>query len=357
MSVIAAVSFLTGCFPTGTRQANNDTTLAELQARADKLENLTLDLDLPDNTPDEMPELKLTARSWDESMLKKLFLDGKTITAFYEYPGWYNEEFGESYYYYETADNHVFLYETGRFFDKNKDEDKYSKYGIYSIESLNNILRIGDILTAKELEGFSPSDAEKMAEDIIEKIGIKNYGKPEITAINSEDANKLYSIQYKPDSSNDIEVLPKEKEFYLLRYPLMYEGYILNEWETPISIPNKTVPASYINVIAVKDEIVSVEIRGVYNDEYETGENIPIKFKASDILETIVSRYEKTVNSKQITISDIKLVYAANMINGKEYNFIPVWQVDFSTHDAAYGCGFMHREYYNARTGNALTGG
>lgn len=348
---------LCGCFPTGEHSVTSNADLTALQARADKLDNLTLDLKLPENIPNELPELKLTARSWDENKVKNLFLDGKTVTEHYEYPGWYNTEFGESYYLFETADNHSILYETGRLSDDINDYEKYYKYGITSIASLTRILKADEFFPRKELAGFSASAAKSMVEKVLGELGIKNFGEPEILAISAEDANNYHLIRQKSDSEYEFNELPKEIEFYVLKYPIVYEGYPLAQWNTPISQPNKTVPASYINAIVVKDEIVSLEITGEYSEEYETGEKVPIKFKPADILDIVLSRYENTVILSPVTIYDCKLIYAADKIDGKSYTFIPVWEVDLTSPDEDYGCGVMRREYYNAQTGNSLFGG
>lgn len=357
LKIISSISFaimLTGCFPTGEHSVTSNADLTALQARADKIDNLSLDLKLPENIPNELPELKLTARGWDEAKLKSLFLDGKTITEQYEYPGWYNTEFGESYYLYETADNHSILYETGRLSDNINDYEKYYKYGITSIASLTRVLKAEEIFPRKELAGFSASAAKSMVEEVLGELGIKNFGEPEIIAISAEDANNYHLIRQKSDSEYEFNELPKDKEFYILKYPIVYEGVQLARWNTPISPPNKTVPASYINVIVVKDEIVSLDITGEYAEEYETGEKVPIKFKPADILDIIVSRYENIMKLTPETICGCKLIYAAEKIDGKSYTFIPVWEVDFTYSDETFGCGVMRREYYNAQTGNAL---
>ena len=275
-------------------------------------DNIILQMNLPQTAPSELPAVKLTLKKWNCEQTKKLFFDGKEITL--------EKDFNSDYYpnqklYNCATDDEIVILEPGRFSYWNKAAlDGEFKYGsVYGYRCDDCTLIDDNYASDKELSAFSRADAKKLADEMIDKIGITNLGEPKIIAVTADAANKIlerYS-EWIPgggkekDTAEPFAYTPwtENEEAYILRYPQVFENTELTMNGVPyirLDGGNGVTHDSGVVVYVAKDKVLRIDANQIYDESYEKGENVSVNCGAQQALDVFkdylsYQNWEKTV--------------------------------------------------------------
>lgn len=311
LSFLSAIA-LSGCYPSERRAAKVSAELAEIMSEAEKIDNFSVSLTLPESYPSELPKIKTAGFFFNEETVFDTLLAEEPFEVLRrEIPD--DEPYAG-----ETSTNcrldegdEAYLFFKPELVDYHS--VRHVKLAYWRLISDANHFKYQDeIKYVSELEGFSSEDAILRVRETAEKLGIKHLGEPEVFGIMAENANKYFSNNDARDEYNGKMPegirLTSEDEAYYLVFPLVYDN-----------IPRATINVrisgyyyhtdSYIKAIVTKDEIVTLECLTITSPEYTTVESIPIKFSAEDILRTIVSDHANIVHSEAVEYYNCKLVY------------------------------------------------
>lgn len=303
-SIKAAVSFLlicslTGCFPTGElNESGNSKINSEITGNSNgnendpnilssiptEIENLKIDVSLPDNYPAELPIIKATLREFDAEAVKTLFIDGKAI---------YEDNSRNGKIILETTDGASLFIGKGditfisdsHLLDGENDKRAKSKMQQTAAEHVVthyfNFPHAGD-----ELEDFPRSEARERADELVKKLDIKYLGEPQIYAVTAEDSHNF-----------DAEIiLTKEEECYLIKYLTTYDDISIPEDNNEV-FADRSNHVSVVNVILTKDKLVKFLCHNIYGSIEETG-TIQIKCSAETALSKLYDYYDMQVDIK-----------------------------------------------------------
>lgn len=357
ISVMLSAVMLTGCFPTGEVVIpDGGLGMDELLAMAEGVENLSLDLTLPADYPDEVPQVTVKVREWDNDRLREIFIDGKNIIEQYEYESDLFPE--ETYYVYYTDDGYVCGFEPGHVFLRHNEKNN-AGYDLFT--SMFYYYHCEDMLTADSLDGFPLSDATGRVNELLDNIGISNYSEPYVYAVSAEKANMWLEKEAHKQKElwgedTEVKTWGEENEAYILRYPLQY-GYIPVETDTVTVKVNYAYLDTYIEAIVTRDDIISLDCRGIYSEEYETGPVVSINWSPTDALSRLITDLSKAVITDPLTFYDCRFVYAPTGIQDDGSVILsPVWHFEYAkeTEISAEDGGIKRVEYINAQTGNKI---
>ncbi len=314
-------------------------------------ENLILDLELPENTPSELPQIKLTLRKWDKDFMEKTLLDGKAIAERQDnecqhYPG-------EKLYNYNTEDQISVFFEPGRFgYDDEKAlgcefaYDKLYYRGTYDF-----------MASGEELSAFSRENAVTRVNEFLDRLGIENYGKPKIAPIKADYANKVLDVfKGRVDKNGvvfDYTPWTADEEIYILRYPLIYGTAELTEDDLAGSQSPGTIGGSYIDAMVSKDKVLKVYGNGIYSEEYEITNKIRVNCNSDQALEKLKKYYSGLTLDDPINYYKCKLVYVPGDETGDHMtvNYTPAWVFyGYSAQDGIIN-KYQENQYFYADTG------
>ncbi|MDE7194161.1 MAG: hypothetical protein K2O14_09360, partial [Oscillospiraceae bacterium] len=224
-NVVTLSFLLSGCYPTGESPVDESGIISENSTISqnnepqynNKVENLTVSVDLPENMINEVGAIDLSVRKWDNEAIKKELIGEKTITNDAQTP---SDDFpDEIIQVYDTEDNWRLILESGRITFDNKELIGKYNYGYFStaVEQLH-FDNMPD-----ELTGFSKSDAQKITMDLLDKLNLIYVSEPDIYAITCEMANEFLSQGFAADSDAGYAQWTKDDEIYILIYSLLYE--------------------------------------------------------------------------------------------------------------------------------------
>ncbi len=275
-------------------------------------DNIILQMNLPQTAPSELPAVKLTLKQWDREETKKLFFGGKKITL--------EKDFDSDYYpnqklYNCATDDEIVILEPGRFSYWNKaalgGEFKYGS--VYGYRCDDCTLIDDNYESDKELSVYSKADAKKLADEMIDKIGIKNLGEPKIIAVTADAANKIlerYSEWIPGGGKEKDTAVPftytpwtENEEAYILRYPQVFENTELTMNGVPyirLDGGNGVTHDSGVVVYVAKDKVLRLDANQIYDGSYEKGENVSVNCGAQQALDVFkdylsYQNWEKTV--------------------------------------------------------------
>lgn len=298
----AAVLFLlicslTGCFPTGepnepsSSVINSNVTVSSDKNDSDlssstpkEIENLKIDVPLPDSYPTELPTIKATRRDFDAEAVKLLFIDGKTIAE---------DHSGNGRVTLDTTDGATLSISKGdvtfipdsHLFDG--EDEKRAKSLMQQTAAEHVISRAFEFPHAgNELEGFSRSEALERADELVKKLNIKYLGEPQIYAVTAEDSHNF----------DEEIVLNKEDECYLVKYLTIYDDISINETGSEI-FPDVFNQSSYVDVILTKDKLVKFQCHNIFDAVEETG-TTQVKCSAENALSKLFDYYDMQVELK-----------------------------------------------------------
>lgn len=293
---------LTGCFPTGEKPVTGNAEYADIKKRADKIDNFTLELQLPENAPESVPTVKLTWKELNVDDIYRAFGDGGSVISSEEYPSDYNLD---AVYHIDKLDSVVTLiYERGRLImdryldaeDSSVASQKSSEY--HFLAGMIEDILYDDPRINAELQGFSREEAVKMANEVFDKLGIKIYSKPQIFTLSAEFAKELIS-EYAWDT---------DPEGYYLIYPAVIENIPTLSKRAKFKM-DLSVAVSPIRMVISKDRVEYFSCNHLYDNEYEKTGETPIKFNAAEALDVLVSYYEPQKLATEVGFTSCELVY------------------------------------------------
>ena len=338
-AVLLSVTLLSGCYPTGEQDPRPDIVNEEITASNTEntssgqsigdnsgenspRQNISYNLSLPQNTPGTVPQIRLQVRKWNENEIESIFLDGKTVVDQYTYePDFFPDDLC---YVYRTSDDWQVIRAPGQFTADNWGaKDGNYKYAAV-FPSFAKLCYASD----EELSAFSRNDAVKRVNEILDRLDIP-YGEPYIIPVKAAAANEF--LKADEERYDDFSYTPwgEENEIYILIYPLKYEGIELTMDE--MKIPGVTDYGSGASIEAVvsKNDLISVRGRTIYQAEYETEEQVPVKYDAEFSLNKIKEFYAPQIISEETRFFDCKMVYVPIKKESEEYlSFAPAWEFD-----------------------------
>ena len=338
-AVLLSVTLLSGCYPTGDQDPRSDIVNEEITASNTEnsssgqsigdtsdenspRHNISYDLTLPQNTPSTVSQIRLQVRKWKENEIESLFLDGKTVVDQYTYePDFFPDDLC---YVYRTSDDWQVIRAPGQFTADNLavKDGNFHYAAVYP--SFTKVCLAND----EELSAFSRDDAVKRVNAILEKLDIP-YGEPYIIPVKADIANEF--LRADEERYDDFSYTPwrEENEIYILIYPLIYEGIELTMAEMKILGANDYGSGASIEAVVSKKEIISIRGRTIYRAEYETEEQIPVKYDAEYSLNKIKEFYAPQIISEETRFNNCKLVYVPIKRESEEYlSFAPAWEFD-----------------------------
>ena len=342
-SILTLISLLTGCYPTGqapigNSDINNSGQSADSQSSPPILisDKFILDLNMPENIPDEFPTIKLTLKMWDKEEIERLFLSGKEIETAEEY----DEKFypGEKFYYWKATDGIVVSMGPGSFLydDYSELHGKY-KYGSVYGFTMDDCNLIDDCYaTNGELAAFSSADADKRAREMISKLGITNLGEPRVIAVRAEFANMVlsYTKENADKYGDEFEATPwtENEEIYILRYPQVFENTALAMFGTTYEYTDAdsgfALKDPGIIAVVTKDKIIALRILTAFLEEHEIVEKITVNCNADmsfDKFKEYLSNLAPTKTTKYYSCKPVYIPYCGTSDN-MSLNFKVAWE-------------------------------
>ena len=334
-------SLLTGCFPTGelktssepatnstynTAPEDSEKSSTATSAIPDDLEYVKFDIELTNEYPTELPVIKAKKATFDFEEVKSIFLDGKSVTVGEN--GIYYTDDGVTFF---VRDNQI-SYMVDHVFDN--DSEKRLAYMIQSTaagDATDRYMRYQNINS--ELEGFPRSEALERANELLEKVDVKYTSEPIVYTFTSDDVdlNTVGYISGSKDGSDTLEVhLPKEDEFYLVKYLTTYNDIPVPEGS--YAVFDEGHVWSNVDIILTKDELVSFKCYGVY-DKIEVIDTTLIKCNAETALSRLYDYYvikeaegdmEQHLEYDKLSLAYI--TYNQNYETG-EVTYKPMWCV------------------------------
>lgn len=362
-AVLLSVTLLSGCYPTGEQDPRSDIVNEEITASNTEntssgqsigdtsdenspRQNISYDLTLPPNTPSTVSQIRLQVRKWKENEIESLFLDGKTVVDQYTYePDFFPDDLC---YVYRTSDDWQVICAPGQFTADNLavKDGNFHYAAVYP--SFTKVCLASD----EELSAFSRDDAVKRVNAILDKLDIP-YGDPYIIPVKADVANEF--LKADEERYDDFSYTPwgEENEIYILIYPLIYEGIELTMAEMKILGANDYGMGASIEAVVSKNDILSIRGKTIFQAEYETEEQIPVKYDAEYSLNKIKEFYAPQIISEETRFNNCKLVYVPIRKESEEYlSFAPAWEFDGES-DSQYSLTKMPiSQFVYAHNGN-----
>lgn len=337
--ITALTALLSGCYPAGQAPAPIGESESEQTGDSNPVlpfpDNIILEMDLPKNTPSEVPSVILTLKKWDKEEIKNLFFDGKVIT----YENEIDEKHmpGEKFNCWDTEDEMVAMRPGRIHYDNKAVLGGEFRYGTVYHYGTNDCTVIDDSYASdEELSAFSHADAKKLAQEMIDKLGITNLGEPRIISVHANLANKILEQfkGWKENAGETFEYTPwtENEEIYVLRYPQVFENTELamnniNYTTSPSRIGTVTEMPGVIAVVN-KDKILSFQATGIFSEKYELGEKFSVKYNSNQALEKFREYLSNCVWDSTIKYYSCKLVYIpyTGTDDNLTVSFKPAWE-------------------------------
>ena len=341
LSVLTAVT-LTGCFPTGevsdpapsqtapatsTAPTSGDASVpSDTSAPANTVltvgDKVTIDITPPASYPSEVPIIKCHLRDFlaESEEIKKFFIDGKEI---------YKEEsFDNSTNYFTTDGATLSISKQGdlsytpddHLFDGN--DEMRSKFKMMDA-CVRNIEYYHGAFPhmADELEGFPRADALARANELVKQFDIQYLGEPIIYSVSAEDAHNY----------DENITLTKEEEFYIVQYPMTYNGISVSADGSKVNNDIENNP-SWLKVVLSKDKLIKFQCHFIF-DNIEEVEEVQIACSADNAVTKLYNNYEPQemmLQNKYDFTDSINLVYGSwKLDNFAEHilSYKPFWCV------------------------------
>lgn len=365
-AIIALTALLGGCYPSEAKPKNNSPDPIgnsdlnqDMEALIDgknsvhlENENLTADMELPSNVPNEIPELKITLKKWNKAHMENILLGGKEIEEKTErdcdfYPG-------EKFYGYDTKDGYRVYFEPGRFCI----DDKNTLGGEFKYGAAYYYVKDDYLANDEELSAFSRENAISRVNEILDKLEIKNYGTPKTAPLKADFANEILASMKKHreqiGEAFDYTPWTTEEEMYFLHYPLVYGAAELSS--DMMNIPQKEwgVNGSCIDAVVTKDKVISIEGHDIYSENNEASDKIPINYNAVQAVEKLKEFYSNLVLDEPVNYYSCKLVYIPSDVTDDHMtvSFKPAWLFcGYSEADFELKEYWQEKQYFYVDTG------
>ena len=332
----ALLSLLTGCYPTGElehpdKPASNSNTVSDNSesdtfTMPNDLKNVKFNFELDGNYPTEAPVIKAKKRIFDIEEMKKMFIDGKTVIL---------ENSNDDLKVFDTSDGETLVIDKGRveyrvdhYYD---DEEKNSIFELQSTAVGNlRLFYLQYPHIDSELPGFPRSEALERAEELVKKLDIKYLGEPKIYTFTSEDIINAFGGKYLDKEGNEqSKDLPKEDEFYLVRYLGEYDGIPMPARVGRI-FEDAYQANEQVDILLTKDSLVEISCDNIF-DSIEAINTTQIKCSAETAVSNAYDYYslkDNTLNY-QFEYDSMGISYITYEIdyNAGEYVFKPLWHM------------------------------
>lgn len=348
-AICLLLSLLTGCYPSGELNSSSEPAVNSTEnstpsdipdnsnvsqpaafTMPNDLKNVKFTFELGNNYPSEAPVIKAKKRIFDVEEMKKMFIDGKTVIR---------ETSNDGLNVFQTSDGETLVVDKGRV-DYSVDHilDDEEKHNIYDIQStaVTNLrffyLQYPHI--DRELQGFPRSEAIERAEELLKKLEIKYLGEPKIYTFTSEDVINAFGETSLDIEGNEVNnYLPKEDEFYLVRYLGEYNGIPMPSEVGPIE--DEFQYNEQVDIILTKDSLVSIECKNIF-DSIETVDTTKVKCSAETAVSNTYDYYRiKDPTLKyQFEYESMGISYITYEIdrNMGECVFKPLWHMSGTRH-------------------------
>ena len=386
-AVLLSLTVFTGCFPSGEQLLPNMSDKEVAQNVSEQISeiasgngHLTIDVELPESFPSEVPKLTLSVLEWDGDKLNELFLNGKTGLEHSEYPSDY---FSDEVYHVYGNEDYWLVYEPARITSNLRNRQK--EFGYLTAKSAMWTYDLGGYYTDDSVVLFPKSDAIDRVNAVLTELGIGNFVQTYAYAITADKANAVLSDNMRDSGdspkgsdgdkgvSNYYKEWTESDEVYFLSYAQEYEG-------VPITMLNDaTYIETKIDAVVSKDEIIALEGSNLFSPgDYEIGESVKINCTPQYALKTAAEYWDNLILGMQALaqqyyeeyglddygmdkydykIFNCQLVYVDDkQIDEKHYTVIPAWRFDLSVDDHidATPMNVLESVLINAHTGNMI---
>ncbi len=361
--------FLSGCYPTGEQSVIDSTSSdnsSEIAGEVNEissdngdslsnqfvnnnLENVEFRYELP-AMPDGAPKIKLKIKEWNADDVKTLFLSDKQISETEENNSGKEYVFG-------TSDNCSLTVSAGgiSFIDANEGNNSFEYRSVASF--YDEVCYAGET----ELADFPSNDAIKSVDILLDRLGISNYGEPTVIPITPQMANEYYNnyggSAIKDGSETVFSEWTENNGVYVLKYPLVYNGYNISMSRFRVSNSNIKSGGTYITAYVSKDKVFYFKAKDIYDAACESIGEVRIKYNADSLSNALIDFYSKQVSLQAKTFNKCRLEYIPyerNDWDSRETIFVPALAFcGYSSENLESGLAVMSDigEYFYADTG------
>ena len=316
--LITIVVTFSGCFPTGEKQ-QTETDLEEYKV-GEKFEyskdNLTAEFTIPEKLP-QATRIGIKPKAFDREEVIKLFFGDKAYTEGLESEGMLGT--------YETDDGSFFISFYGgglSFYDNRVCNYEYPvNYG-----SLVNycVPRVWDYNppSDNELKDFPRETALNSAEELLKKLGIVNFGEPEVYPMSVEAIKRV--VEEQSLSRYDIQKLSQEHECYVLRYSQLFDGTGMAP--LPVSIGRTGYNDPTITLVLTREGVVYFKAELPLENDFEVLSREPVKYGLNYALSEFKRFHDAAYLDNGTIIYDFKPAYYPELIDESgTFEFILMW--------------------------------
>ena len=371
VSTLALISLLAGCFPTGkkpapvnsgggvnagtdsgggsTNSGANGGSFDEGEWDIQLPENLSLEMEQPQSTPSELPEITLSLRKWDQEEMERIFLEGKEMTE--ELVNDADKFPNEKLYYYETNDGFRLIFQRGQFmFDDTAMLDNEFKYG--HIYFLGTPYGAPPFESGEDLAAFTQKEARSRVEPFLDKLGITNYGEPIVVPIKADFANQILARRKEVADLNgtpfDYTPWTTDEEIYVLHYPLVYEGVELTMDSISLQQEEAGTYGSEIIAAVAKDKLINLTAWDIYDESYDATEKIALNYDYPMAVRELKQYFSNQILQWPETYKDSKVIYVPyHKVDYTTFTFKPAWDfAGYSEDDSIQNRAERHQIFY-----------
>lgn len=361
VTMLTAVFALTSCYPTGDKTVNQDSIsdyVGNIDGSQDSnlsketasdsedsgnieldLKNVKVSLTLPEYDTTSLREICVNRKEFDPDKLVEIFLDDEQDISLQESESSFTD--GCMYQYYEANDEKYVSYEPG--YATYADLPQRRDYSYSLVYSATFSYDMEETFSSVEFDDFSIAEARNTVETYLEKMGIDNYGSPNVYSITAEDANNYFdSFGIVVDKhSNPMKKWTEEQQCYILVYPIEYNGI-------EFSIDKEVS----ISAIITKNDLIELSCDDIIDlSTVVEGEGIDVQYDAEQALNMIIDQYERMIIDNPVNIIDCKLSYITK--EGSKtisQTYVPVWEFTLKSEYADIGTRISHN-YVDVQSG------
>lgn len=306
---LITVITLCGCFPSG-MSGDKDTDYESVLREASKIENFTLDLDLPDETRETFPAIYAELKEWDPNVLRAVFLENK-VDEHYEYAG---NDFPEESRYADLTEKNILCYEHGNIsystYKEGSNQELVSQHLVCSF-----VRQDCDTAGLKDdLSLFTMDEALLRCEALLTKLGISNIGEPTVYSVTKEYAAKVADLDWQDGD-----------EVYYIEYPIRYNDIDVNQYDiTILGTDYFSSTECRISMIIAFNKILEFECNH-YADFYMVSEESDRILTSQEAVSVLVNHFSSVKNLEKNEFHSIRLVYVPVDVNGIGFIYEPAW--------------------------------
>ena len=345
-AVAISAVMLSGCYPTGETSLDSYAESAGIEELDEQAPGVEVNLTLPENTPKEVPVLRIKEKTFDYDYIKSIFIDGKTIVQ--------HEEGNPQGRFFDAADDGTSIYvNKGEF---NLRTETHSNDKIISSVFVKEI-NAEKVFTDVSLPSFSREDAVEKAKQLLDDLEISGVSEPDIYAVTPKNFNEFYKTYFEDESVPDFN---ENDGYYILNFEQWVEGLPITP--AAINFPKDKLESfgdSRILIAVDENGYIRTDFMYVVDNDYELGENYEIKISAEEAVKrAILSFGTAPAENRKREITSCQLVYAPITVPDEDgvYTMYPVWRVAIEVTMNTDEPNNVHKtsKFFNAQTGNVI---